>query len=178
MSITNSMLFFFIMATLAALPSTSVALVVTRSANLGLNNGIAVAGGIVVGDLVFVMLALLGLSVVAAKLGDLFLVIKYPLGSLMASFLAGLFLTLGDVKAIVFYISLFPLFIETGAVNLSDIGIIVAITIITVGGIKITYAVTATKVANLPVSQTIANFVKRIAGGFMIAAGGYLIATA
>jgi len=46
---------------LAAMPSTSVALVVTRSATLGVGNGFSVAAGIVLGDLVFVMLAILGL---------------------------------------------------------------------------------------------------------------------
>ncbi|HEC05518.1 MAG TPA: LysE family translocator, partial [Thiolapillus brandeum] len=132
MNIYESIMLFFILATLAALPSTSVALVVTRSATLGVADGIAVTSGIVVGDLVFVLLALLGLSVIAKTLGNLFLTIKYlggayliwigitlwlspnktsmavkqrPLRSLMGSFLAGLFLTMGDVKAIIFYIS-------------------------------------------------------------------------
>ena len=57
------------MAALAAIPSTSVALVLTRSATLGLANGIAVATGIVIGDLIFVLLALLGLYFVAGTMG-------------------------------------------------------------------------------------------------------------
>ena len=77
MSIIETISLFGIMAALAAMPSTSVALVVTRSATLGVGNGIAVAMGIVLGDLVFIMLAILGLSVVAEAMGNLFVVIKY-----------------------------------------------------------------------------------------------------
>ncbi|GEM_PF-1291263 len=125
MNIIDSIALFAIMVTLAAIPSTSVALVITRSATLGLANGIAVATGIVIGDLIFVLLALLGLSVVSETSGDLFSGIKYlggayligmgigllrsrdwttvtveqrELGTLLTSLLAGLFLTLGDTR--------------------------------------------------------------------------------
>ena len=205
MNIYESIMLFFILATLAALPSTSVALVVTRSATLGVADGIAVTSGIVVGDLVFVLLALLGLSVIAKTLGNLFLTIKYlggayliwigitlwlspnktsmavkqrPLRSLMGSFLAGLFLTMGDVKAIIFYISLFPLFIGSKSVDLTDIGIILTITIVAVGSVKITYAVLATTIARTHLNQAVTTILKRIAAGCMIGAGSFLIVTA
>src|SRR5690606_23219346 len=63
--------------------------------------------------------------------------------TLSASFLSGLFLTLGDVKAIFFYASLFPAFVDLASINTSDIAIIVALTIIAVGGIKLGYAYAA-----------------------------------
>lgn len=72
MSIIESTALLGIMVTLAAMPSTSVALVVTRAATLGVKNGIAVAAGIVVGDLLFVMLVILGLSALAEALGSFF----------------------------------------------------------------------------------------------------------
>jgi len=180
-------------------------LVVTRAATLGVTDGIAVAFGIVVGDLVFVLLVLLGLSVVSKTLGNLFLIIKYlggayliwigltlwlsqnktsitaierPLGSLVESFLAGLFMTIGDVKAIIFYISLFPIFIDSESVDLIDIGIILTITIIAVGSVKITYTILATKIVKTNLKPTVAIIIKRIAGGYMISAGSFLIITA
>ena len=204
MNLYDSIVLLITLATLAALPSTSVALVVTRSATLGIADGIAVASGIVVGDLVFVLLALLGLSVIAKTLGNLFLIIKYlggayliwvgitlwlsqnktsitvierPLGSLVESFLAGLFLTMADVKAIVFYISLFPLFIGNKSVGLTDIAIILTITIVAVGSVKVTYVVLATKIAKTHLNQTVATILKRIAAGCMIGAGSFLIVT-
>ena len=203
MSIIDSIALFAIMVTLAAIPSTSVALIITRSATLGLANGIAVATGIVIGDLIFVLLALLGLSVVSETLGDLFSGIKYlggayligmgitllrvgdktnvtagqrELGTLLTSLLAGLFLTLGDIKAIVFYISLFPVFIDTRSLGPSDTGIIVFVTIAAVGGIKTAYAIAARRLAVLPRSLAHEKRIRTFAGCFMIGAGSVMIA--
>ena len=127
-----------VMVALAAIPSASVALVVARAATLGVANGMAVAAGIVLGDLIFVLFAILGLSVIAETMGGVFLVIRYLGGayliwlglnllrsvnteqksitvrnhtaSIVSSFAAGLALTLGDIKAIFFYISFMLLF--------------------------------------------------------------------
>ncbi len=203
MNFIDAIFLFAVMAALAATPSTSVALVITRSATLGLANGIAVATGIVIGDLIFVLLALLGLSVVSETLGDLFSDIKYlggayligmgitllrvgdktnvtagqrELGTLLTSLLAGLFLTLGDIKAIVFYISLFPVFIDSGSLGPSDTGIIVFVTIAAVGGIKTAYAIAARRPAVLPRSLAHEKGIRTIAGYFMIGAGSVMIA--
>ncbi len=177
MSITESISLFGIMVMLAAMPSASVALVVTRSATSGAAHGIAVAAGIVLGDLVFIVLAILGLSVVAETMGSLFMVIKYlgalyllwlgfsllkekrttaitankstGKGSLVASFLAGLFLTLGDIKAVFFYVSLFPVFINLSALHMPEVLGIIVITVTAVGGVKVLYAISATRIATL-----------------------------
>ena len=52
-----------VMMVLAALPSTSVALVVVRSARLGVAHGLWVAAGIVMADLLFAALALWGIGI-------------------------------------------------------------------------------------------------------------------
>lgn len=195
------------MIALAIIPSTSVALVITRSISLGIKNGIAVALGIVLGDLVFVLLAILGLSVIAEALGSFFLIIKVLGGAyliwlgfsllnttsipsntaantfnkpesqrcMMASFLAGFFITLGDIKAIFFYASLFPAFVDLSAITLSDLLMILLVTMITVGGVKIVYAFYARKFVMLSTNVKLENTVKKTAGGFMIGAGSYLI---
>ena len=67
MSIVEAISLLAIMVSLAAIPSTSVALVVTRSVTLGVANGVATSLGIVLGDLVFILLAVLGLSAVAKR---------------------------------------------------------------------------------------------------------------
>ena len=71
---------FGIMVALAAVPSASVVLVVTRSATLGVANGIAVSAGIVLGDLVFLGLAILGLAAAAEAMGSLFVFLKVMAG--------------------------------------------------------------------------------------------------
>lgn len=204
MSIAALVLLFGVMVSLAALPSACVALVVARSASLGVGNGVAVAAGIVLGDLVFVALALLGLSVVAETLGQGFLVVKYlgaayliglglsllskrPLGqvadgagrgkgSLLTSFLAGFVVTLGDVKAILFYVSLLPLFIEAAALRPAEVLAIVVVTVVGVGGVKIGYAFAAGRIAALARGTRYDGVARRTAGGLMVGAGSYIIA--
>ena len=194
--------FFTIMLTLAAIPSTSVALVVTRSATSGLPHGTAVSVGIVLGDLIFALLAILGLTVLSELVGTLFLLIRYAAGvyliwfginlirsrnqtiklkpspstgGLAASFLTGLLITLGDVKAIFFYASLFPTFLELSTLSYTEIAWVLGVIIVTVGGVKLTYAVLAKKVATIAHRFSIAKQAKIASGSLMIGSGTYLI---
>ncbi len=203
MSIYSALTLFTIMLALAALPSASVALVVARSGMLGIGNGIATALGIIAGDLIFVCMVLLGLTTLSAQMGAVFVVIRYlaagyliwfgftllknrcksnalesiaAQGGIVTSFISGLLLTLGDVKAIFFYASLFPAFIDLSALHASDIALIVGITIITVGGVKILYALGARKIIQRSKALRFEKQAKTIAGGIMIGTGGYLIA--
>lgn len=206
MSIIESITLFGIMVALAALPSASVALVIVRSATLGIANGIAVTTGIILGDLVFILLAIFGLTVVAETMGSLFMVVKY-LGAtyllwlgytlmtskstitikidktikkqnLVTSFLAGFILTLGDIKAIIFYASLFPIFINLPALQVSDVLIIISIMVVSLGSVKILYAFSAVKVVSFTRNYTFDNATRKTLGVFMLGAGGYLIVKA
>ena len=191
------------MITLAAIPSASVALVVARSATLGVPNGMAVAMGIVLGDLVFIFLAILGLSVMAETMGAMFAIIKYIggayliwigfsmlksnkkarykvdesklSGNILVSFFSGFVLTLGDVKAIFFYASLFPALINIAAIEAIDLITIIFITIAAVGGVKIAYAIIAKKVVNMTQGMRLEKGATKTAGTFMIGAGSYII---
>lgn len=197
--------FFAIMVTLAAIPSTSVALVVTRSASSGFLNGAAVAAGIVLGDLMFALLAILGLTTLSEILGIVFLAIKYAAGlyliwfgitliksrsnsanfrltrhqgGIFSGFLAGLLVTLGDIKAIFFYASLFPTFLELSALTRLDIGAILLVIFMTVGGVKLAYALAARRIASMVGNQAIARGARRASGCLLVGAGTYLIARA
>ena len=206
MTLLETLTFFSIMVALAAIPSTSVALVVTRAATSGIGSGMAVAAGIVLGDLVFVLLVIAGLSVVAESLGSLFVIIRY-LGAayliwlglslictktradsasaaptairgradLATSFIAGFLLTLGDIKAMLFYVSLFPMFVDPAALHLIDVFVIMVVTVVAVGGVKAGYALSATRVLSYASNATMGNRARKLAGGFMVGAGGYLI---
>ncbi len=194
---------FIIMVTLAAIPSTSLALVVTRSATMNLANGVAASMGIVLGDMFFVMLAILGLTALSEIMGGFFLAVKFTAGiyliwfgislirsktknlvckysgpgsGIIASFLAGLFVTLGDVKAIVFYATLFPAFIDISTLTLPDIVIILFVTVVTVGSVKLAYAFAATKAMAIGKELGAGNKVQLISGALMVGAGSYLIA--
>lgn len=192
---------FAVMAALAALPSSSVALVVLRSASLGIRSGIAAAFGIAVGDLVFVALAVAGMTALSEVTGALFSALRY-LGAIYliwcgiglirgnaaaswqmphrwggsgTSFLAGFVLTLGDVKAILFYAALFPIFVDIPALDTRGLVMIAAITIVAVAGVKIAYAVAARRIAEKVDTLPLARPAWIAGGGLMVGIGGYLI---
>lgn len=193
---------FLIMVALAAIPSSSVALVVVRSATLDVRNGIATAFGIVAGDLVFVVMAIMGLTALSEIMGAFFTLIRYSAagyliwfgiglvrsttrhqpremivssGGLVTSFVSGLTLTLGDVKAILFYASLFPAFVDLPALSAADIAVILGITLLAVGGVKTLYAFAAKSIARASKGFAYERHIKTATGGLMMGTGGYLI---
>jgi threonine/homoserine/homoserine lactone efflux protein len=192
---------FLLMGVLALLPSSSVALVVARASIGGLRQGAGVALGIVLGDLVFVVLAVSGMAVLANTVGGIFLLLKYLaalylvwLGislirgkevittpetgagkGLLASLLSGLAITLGDIKAIFFYASLFPLFVDLTAINAADLVTIVLVTVVAVGCVKLGYAFAASKLLSLTKGFKSQRAVELTAGSLMVGAGGYLM---
>jgi len=188
----------------ALIPGVSVLAVSARSAASGFIHGVFTTIGIVVGDIIFILLAIFGLSVLAETMGGLFVLVKYLgaayliwLGvalwrsnskvveaeeviesSLLSSFLTGLFITLGDQKAILFYFGFFPAFVDLSAISYFDTSIIIVIAIIAIVGVKLGYAFMAVR-ASLFFKDS--NAMKRIniaAGTMMIGVGIFLVARA
>lgn len=202
MSPFDVIIFSGIMVALSALPSSSVALIIVRAATLGTASGIAVAIGIVLGDLIFVATAMLGLFVIAETLGSLFTLAKIIGGiyliylgfklltskinvtlastgpekskGLFTSLFAGLFLTLGDVKAIFFYASIFPMFIGSSTINAQIITTIFAITALSVGSVKVAYAVFGAKLSRHLLQSKYAEKSNYFAGGILVIIGSYV----
>jgi threonine/homoserine/homoserine lactone efflux protein len=186
---------------LAAIPSVSVLAVSARAAASGFLHGVFTTLGVVTGDIIFILLAILGLSVLADALGDLFVVVKYVGGayllwlgvrmwraragggmereragnaSLLSSFSTGLFITLADQKAILFYLGFFPAFVDLEAISIPDTAAIVLIATVAVGGVKLIYAYLADR-ASLLVNTGAQRLLNRVAGGVMIVVGVILI---
>ena len=202
MNLLAALALFVIMVALAAIPSASVALVVARSATLGVRNGAAVVTGIVIGDLVFVSLAILGMSVLAETMGAFFAIFKCLGGAyliwlgigllrdkgeipqqpndalcgstVLTSLASGLFLTLGDIKGILFYASLLPTFVDLANLTIGSISVIVTITIFAVGGVKLTYAFAAHRIVSRLQRRQAQNYARLTAGGLMVGTGVYL----
>jgi threonine/homoserine/homoserine lactone efflux protein len=97
-------------------------------------------------------------------------------GGIGVSFVAGVALTLGDVKAILFYAALFPVSVDVSALTTFDIGVIGTITLIGVGGVKVAYAVAAHAIANASQGFRFRRPIRMAAGTLMIGTGSYLIA--
>lgn len=97
-------------------------------------------------------------------------------GGMVVSFAAGVALTLGDVKAILFYAALFPAFVDMPNLTSFDIVAIATITLIGVGGVKVAYAVMAHTLVKASQKSPYERFVRVAAGTLMIGTGGYLVA--
>ena len=194
---------FGIMVVGAVIPSVSVLTVSATSAASGFIHGVFTTMGIVVGDILFILLAILGLSVLAETLGSMFVLVKYLGGayliwlgielwrsklnnvkadgaietSLLASFLAGLFITLGDQKAILFYFGFFPVFLDLSAISYIDTSIIIVIAIVAVGGVKLAYAFLADRVSLL-INSRVYKGINITAGSVLIAVGIFVLVKA
>ncbi len=128
---------------LAATPGPGVLATVARAMASGFLPASQVVLGIVLGDVVFVLLAIFGLGALASLLGDLFIVVKIGgaayliwLGvklwrspadvdqpqqtvatSGVSNWLSGLLITLANPKVILFYLGLLPTFIDLAIVD-------------------------------------------------------------
>ena len=185
----------------AFIPSASSLAVSARSATYGFAHGVFATLGIVLGDIVFIMLAIYGLSVLALWMGSHFVLIKYLGGlyliwlgvmlwrspsrtegvdgssesSLLSSFLTGLFITLGDQKAILFYFGFFPAFIDLSAISFFDTGIIILIATVAICVPKLSYAFTAVRASMLLKSSKAIKALNIVAGSIMVGVGILLI---
>lgn len=199
MTLNSIVALFSAMVVLAAIPSVSVLAVSTSSATSGFIHGVFTTLGIVLGDIIFIILAIWGLSFLAETMGSLFFLIKYLgaaylifLGiglyrskskdveteefvesSWLSSFLTGLLITLADQKATLFYLGFFPAFLDITQISYFDTGIILAITTVAVGGVKLGYAFMADR-ARLLINSKTKQRINRVAGCVMIAVGIFL----
>lgn len=186
------------MLVLAALPSISVLAVTSHALSGGFRHGAAVSAGVVTGDIIFIVIALFGLSLLLDAAGDWVGYLKYPAAaylmwmalamwrsrdaanssdipdtqetgrqpaSLVSSFVSGLLLTLGDQKAVLFYLGFFPAFVEPDEITMPDILLIVLITALAVGGVKLGYAWLVSRAGQLLAQSARARQVNRLLNG-------------
>jgi len=188
----------------ALIPGISVLAVSSRAVAFGFSHGVLTTMGIVVGDIIFILIAILGLSVLAETMGSFFVLVKYLGGaylvwlgitlwrskskaaeakknlesSLLSSFLTGLFITLGDQKAIFFYLGFFPAFIELSSLTFIDAGIIILIATLAIVSTKLGYALLAIKSSQLFKSAIADKRINMIAGTVIIGLGVFLVVRA
>ncbi len=190
------------MLILAASPGPGVFASVAQALSSGFRSSLNTIAGIVVGDIVFLMLAIFGLSIIAQLLGEVFFIIKILGGvyliwlgwktwkaepvpfhlnnhlenrSSWQIFLSGLFITLGNPKAIIFYIGFLPTFINLTSLSLLDISIIIAIITLVLSGVLIVYTFTASNARRLFTSRKASKNLNRCAGTVMVGTGVVIV---
>jgi threonine/homoserine/homoserine lactone efflux protein len=200
---------FATMLVIALVPSLSVLTVTARTATLGLRHGVAATLGIVAGDLLFIMVAVLGLSVLADAASDYLIALSYAGGvyliwlgirlwrsspvmsrsgadakaaaaamPLTSSLTAGLLLTLGDQKAILFYFVFFPAFADLDRLTSLDTALILIVAAVAVGAAKLAYALAAVRAVKFlsgTAGHAFGIFLNRLAALVLLSVGGFLI---
>lgn len=179
------------------LPGPGTFCVLTCSAKHGLRGGFAAIAGLMLGDIVLMFLAAIGVAALLhanpvlfkgmqyigaaylAYLGARLLFAKEESGSSvvpfsnMADFRRGFFVTLMNPKAIVFYMAFFPLFIEPatqqGAATFLTMGAVICTCTLIYGSLLVLVGNAAAK--RLAHNRTIATLASRAAGVFLIGFG-------
>ncbi len=201
MTISTILALTFALLVLAILPGPGIIIVVSRALSNGLRAGIMTSLGIVAGDYIFIALAIGGLSALAQSFSEIFTVVKFLgaaylmyLGLVLilsptetknqktsttlghsANFIAGLFTTLSNPKAILFYVSFFPAFIDLATLAMIDLVLIYSVTTMTIGGVMILYAVLAIKGFSLLRGNSVTSkAVKYFSGTILVTSGAYI----
>ena len=94
--------------------------------------------------------------------------------SMRSSFATGLLITLGDQKAVLFYLGFLPAFMNLGLVTAPDVVVIAIVAALSVGGVKLLYAAAASR-ARILLGTRVAHGMNRVAAGVMIAVGLFLL---
>ena len=184
----------------ALIPGPGITALVARALGAGFAESFAMAVGIMVGDLCFLTAVVLGLSVLAQAFGTVFLLIKYagvayliwlafkiwtsgilktdveavPRRTIAHSFLSGLFVTLGNPKAMLFYVALVPTLVDLTTITLANYVTLVAITVGVLTVVTVPYILLAARAREFFRHPAALKQLNRVSAGFLAGTAGYI----
>jgi len=186
-----------------ATPGPGVLATAAQSLSFGFPSALWFVGGIIVGDLLYILAVVLGLTVIAREFQELFFVIRLIGGGYLIYlgckafisvpttmltttpstlqrekvFLNGFLLTLGNPKVILFYAGLMPTFIDLAALDKTDIVILCLVLSMDLGCILAGYAYGADRARHLFTSSKAMRRMNQGAGIVLAGSGIAVITT-
>jgi threonine/homoserine/homoserine lactone efflux protein len=182
-----------------AVPGPGVIAIVARALGSGFRSVIPGTIGILAGDLILMTLSAFGLALVAQAMGQLFLIVKIAGGLYLfylaykywtaeveeigevvpqssgRGVLAYLGLTLGNPKAIAFFVALLPVAVNPRELNLIGYLQLVAATFVLIPAITLGYAALAAQLSRFVASRKARRRINKGAGAVMAGAGCLII---
>ncbi|HWK69164.1 MAG TPA: LysE family translocator [Rhizobiaceae bacterium] len=185
------------LAVAAAIPGPGVTALVARALGSGFRSSLFMAFGLVLGDLTYLSAAVLGLAFIAQTFGTVFLLIKWlgvaylawlawgfwrsgitaetiearrGKGGALSSLVAGLTVTLGNPKTMIFYLALTPTLVDLRTITATDFGILAACTVAVLLIVLVPYLALAAKARWLLQTPRALKALNRTAAGFMAGA--------
>ncbi|CAH0339212.1 LysE family translocator [Rhizobium sp. CECT 9324] len=184
----------------AAIPGPGMTAIVARALGSGFRPTFFMGLGLILGDLVYLTAVILGLALVAKTFATAFLVIKiagamylvyiawklWTAGLLPQSieaqrsthvglsFLAGLLVTLGNPKTMLFYIALVPTLLPLAAIGIADYALLVGLTFVVLMAVLIPYILLASQARTLLKRPSALKTLNRSAAGILAGTAAYI----
>lgn len=194
--------FLFGMIILSATPGPGVLASVSTALSKGFKSSLLFIGGLVIGDIFFFILAIIGMSAISKIMGQFFFIIKIIGGlyliylglniikhrkdeiyfnseksSKYKTLLSGLLVTLGNPKPILFYASIVPTIIDINRITLYEVMAIIFIISVISFSVIGSYCYLAIMSKSLLIKKKYQNKVNLTSGVIMVAVGSYIILT-
>ncbi|UCE59477.1 MAG: LysE family translocator [Phycisphaerales bacterium] len=205
MSIESALIMAVALAALAASPGPAVLAIVGAAMSGGFRSTSPLIMGIVLGDILFLVSAIVGLWYVAESLGAFFVIVKIAGGSYLIwvgvrlliapgadatlpkqvgatttirSIASGLGITLANPKAILFYLGFLPTFIDLSAMTFFDALVAVMAVSFVISSVLAAYAYAGAQARRMLGGGRNARNLRRVSGVVMVGAGTAVIARA
>ena len=203
MTLTGFLAYSAALGVAAAIPGPGVTALVARALGSGFRSSLAMSFGLMLGDLTYLTAVVLGLAFVAQTFGMVFLAIKWAgvaylaflawrfwtsgitpeniearkaKGGLVSSFIAGLTVTLGNPKTMIFYLAIAPTIVDLKTITFTDYAILALLTVAVLFVVLVPYLALAAKARWFLKSPRALKVLNRTAAGFMMGAAAAIAA--
>jgi len=204
MSLVSIFSFAIAIFVLAATPGPGVFAIISRSLASGFKTTLVMIAGCITGDIIFLLFAIMGMSVIAQTMGTLFLLVKIVGAAYLiflgikiwiskpvpvnqqqingkkavkyGNYFSGLGITLANPKVILFYCGFLPTFMDLQSMTGFDIIIVTMVLAMVLSVVLISYAYLASSARLFFSSTRSVKWLNRTAGTVMISAGAAIAA--